>query len=95
MPIVVRAKKNQSIGDLIKTFKKMVAMSDVVQIVKDRRFYIKPSQIKAAKVTEFSRLRRRSRSLKKMKNVSPQVVSRINDRLAKRGRIATKKGARY
>jgi len=81
MPIIVRAKKTESTNDLIRKFKKMTATADIVQIVKDRRYFRKPSRIKADKTAEMSRLNRRSRSLKKTKNVSPQALMKINQRL--------------
>jgi ribosomal protein S21 len=81
MPIVLRAKKTESTNDLIRKFKKLTAAADIVQIVKDRRYFQKPSRIRATKVAEMSRLERRARSLKKTKNVSPQAIAKINQRL--------------
>lgn len=83
LPIVVKAKKNQSANDLIRQFKKVSVSSGIVDLVKDRRFFQKPSKKKAIKKIEKSRLQKRARSLKKMKNISPQVLSRINERLGK------------
>lgn len=81
MPIVIRAKKTESTNDLIRKFKKLTAAADIVQIVKDRRYFQKPSRVRATKVAEMSRLERRARSLKKTKNVSPQAIAKINQRL--------------
>ena len=81
MPIIIKAKKNQSTSDIIRQFKKVVAGAGVVQVAKDRRFFQKPSRIKASKVAERSRLKRRARSLKKMKNISPVAISKIQQRL--------------
>lgn len=81
MPIIIRAHGNDSTNDLIKKFKKVTIATDVVQIVKDRRYYQKPSKIKAVKNTEMRRLKKRARSLKKLKNISPQVIARIEERL--------------
>lgn len=81
MPIIIRAKKTESTNDLIRKFKKLTAAADIVQIVKDRRYFQKPSSIRAGKVAEMSRLERRARSLKKTKNVSPQAIAKINQRL--------------
>jgi len=81
MPIILRAKKTESTNDLIRKFKKLTAAADIVQIVKDRRYFQKPSRIRASKVAEMSRLERRARSLKKTKNVSPQAIAKINQRL--------------
>ncbi len=82
MPIIIKAQGNDSTNDLIKKFKKITVATDIVQIVKDRRYYQKPSKIKAVKNTEMRRLRKRARSLKKLKNISPQVLARIDDRLS-------------
>lgn len=81
MPIIVKAKKSESTNDLIRKFKKLTAAADVVQIVKDRRYFQKPSKIKSMKTSENSRLEKRARSLKRMKNISPQVLAKINQRL--------------
>lgn len=81
LPIIIKAKKNQSTSDVIRQFKKVVAGAGVVQVAKDRRFFQKPSRIKASKVAERSRLKRRARSLKKMKNISPVAISKIQQRL--------------
>ena len=83
MPIIVKAKKNQSANDLIRQFKKVSIASGIVDLIKDRRFFQKPSKKRAIKKIEKNRLQKRARSLKKMKNISPQVITRINDRLGK------------
>lgn len=82
MPIIIKAQGNDSTNDLIKKFKKATIATDVVQIVKDRRYYQKPSRIRAVHKIEMNRLRKRSRSLKKMKNISPQVLARMEERLS-------------
>lgn len=82
MPIIIKAQGNESTNDLIKKFKKATIATDVVQIVKDRRYYQKPSKLKAIYKTEMRRLRKRARSLKKQKNISPQVLTRIDERLS-------------
>ena len=81
MPIVIRAKKNQSTGDLIRQFKKAVAATGIVQIVKDRRYFQKPSKIKSLKTAEHSRLQKRAHSLKKTKNNYPITISKIRSRI--------------
>lgn len=81
LPIIVKAKKNDSTSDLIKKFKKMVAASDVVQICKDRRYHQKPSKTKSVNIAQYKRLRKRMRSLKKMKNTSASVLERMAERL--------------
>lgn len=83
MAIVVRAKKGDSTNDVIRKFKKASVASGIVQKVRDNRYYRKPSKIKAEKTATRSRLKRRARSLKKMKNISSQVISRINQKLGK------------
>lgn len=83
MPIVIKAKKSDSTNDLIRKFKKAVAATGIVQIVKDRRYFKKPSKIKAEQTATNSRLKRRARSLKKMKNISPAALARINQKLGK------------
>lgn len=82
MPIIVKAQGNDTTGDLIKKFKKITIATDVVQKAKDRRYYQKPSKIKAVKKIEISRLKKRVRSLKKMKNISPQILTRIQERIS-------------
>ena len=81
LPIIIRAKKNQSTNDVIRQFKKAIANAGVVQIAKDRRYFAKPSRVKATGVAERSRLKRRARSLKKTKNISPIAIRKIQQRL--------------
>lgn len=81
LPIIIKAKKNQSTGDIIRQFKKASASAGTVQIVKDRRYFAKPSRIKADLTADRSRLKKRARSLKNRKNVSPTALVRINQRL--------------
>lgn len=83
MPIIIKAKAGDSSHDVIKKFKKAVAASDIVAKARDRRFYKKPSAIRTEKKSEKRRLRKRARSLKRMKNISAAVMQRINDRLSK------------
>lgn len=83
MPIIIKAKAGDSTHDIIKKFKKAVTSSDIVQKARDRKFFVKPSQERAVKKTERRRLRKRSRSLKKMKNISQTALQRISERLSK------------
>lgn len=83
MPIIIKAKSGDSTHDVIKKFKKAVTNSDIVQKARDRKFFVKPSQERAVKKTEKRRLRKRSRSLKKMKNISQSALQRISERLGK------------
>lgn len=82
MPIIVKAKKNESFNDLFKRFKKKVIVSDIVQKVKDRRYHQKPSRLKATKTAERSRLKKRLHSLKKTKNISPIAIGKIVERMS-------------
>ncbi|HNV45016.1 30S ribosomal protein S21 [Candidatus Woesebacteria bacterium] len=81
LPVIIKAKKNQSTADVIRQFKKASASAGTVQIAKDRRYFAKPSRIKADKTAERSRLKKRAQSLKKRKNVSPAAIARIQQRL--------------
>ena len=81
LPIIIKAQANDSTSDVIKRFKKASIATDIVQIVKDRRYYRKPSRLRAVHTIEMIRLRKRARSLKKLKNISPQVLARIAERL--------------
>lgn len=83
MPVVVVATAKDSTGDVIKKFKKATAFANTVQIAKDRRYFTKPSQLRAAKKIEKARLGKRLRSLKRMKNISPTVIQRLTERLSK------------
>jgi ribosomal protein S21 len=58
-----------------------VAATGLVQIVKDRRYFQKPSKIKSLKTAENSRLRKRAHSLRKTKNISALTISKIRARL--------------
>lgn len=85
MPIIIKAGQGDSLGDLIRRFKKQTAMADVVQKARDRQVFKKASQVRAVKKIEKSRLRKRTRSLKRMKNISPAVIQRLHARLSERG----------
>jgi len=63
MPIVIRAKKNDSTSDVIKKFKKFVASANVLEIAKDREFYFKPSAVKNIKNNELKRQKQRSKRI--------------------------------
>jgi ribosomal protein S21 len=81
LPIIIKPHGSDSTGDLIKRFKKAIIATDIVQKVKDRRYYQKPSQVKAVQTIQKKRLQKRTRSLKKMKNISPQVIARLEERI--------------
>jgi ribosomal protein S21 len=68
MPIIIRAKRDDHPGDIIKKFKKVVAATDIIQIVKDRRYFQKPSELRTVRMNEIRRMKKRLRSIKKLKN---------------------------
>lgn len=82
MAIVVKAKGSDTTNDLIKKFKKLTVSTDVVQKVKDRQYHLRPSEVKKNNHNEKRRLAKRLRGLKKMKNISPDIISRMHDKLA-------------
>lgn len=82
MPIIIKAQSNESTNDLIKKFKKITVATDIVQKAKDRRYYQKPSQVKAVRKIAIQRLKKRMRSLKKMKNISPQALVKMAERIS-------------
>lgn len=84
MPIVIKAQGNDSTNDVIRKFKKAVSATNIVQQAKDRAVFVKPSQKRAVKKISTKRLQRRVRKLKRMKNISPQVIQRITDRISQR-----------
>lgn len=81
MPIIIKANKNDSAGDVIKKFKKASASTNVVQQAKDRRYFTKPSQVRAQKKIKVKRLQHRIRTLKRMKNITAETIQKIEDRM--------------
>ncbi len=81
MPIVIRADSNDTTGDVIRKFKKATIATNVVQIAKDRRYHQKESQLRAQKKIERNRLRKKMRSLKRTKNISPESIERLRERI--------------
>lgn len=59
MPVVVKAKKNDSTNDLIKRFKRLTIVANVLDIAKEREFYFKPSAKKNIQMNEIKRQKRR------------------------------------
>lgn len=84
MPIVIKAQKGDSTRDLIRQFKKATAATDIVNKVKDRRFYIKRAQKMNVLKSQKRRLKNKIRSLKKMKNISPRVIEYLTERLSEK-----------
>jgi ribosomal protein S21 len=82
MPIIIKAQKGDSVRDLIRRFKKATAATDIVNVVKDRRYNIKPAQKMNVLKSQKRRLKKKIRSLKKMKNVSPRVTEYLTERLS-------------
>ncbi len=72
MPIIIKARGDDHTGDLIKKFKKVIAATNIIQVVKDRKYYQKPSELRSVKMNELRRMHKRMRSLKKQKNVVQQ-----------------------
>lgn len=82
MAIVIKSNGSDSLGDLVRRFKKQTAIADVAQQARDRQFYRKDSRVRSVKKMQKNRLARRVRSLKRMKNISPATIQRLNERLA-------------
>ncbi len=91
MPIVIKTQKGDSTRDLIRQFKKATAATDIVNKVKDRRFYVKPAQNMNILKSQKRRLKNKIRSLKKMKNVSPRVIAYLTERLSEKKQKPEKK----
>lgn len=82
MPVVITSSGKDSTHDLIKRFKKATAAAGIVQQAKDKRFHIKKAKIRAEKKIQTNRLKRRVRSLKRMKNVPSSVITRLTERIS-------------
>lgn len=82
MSIIVKNRGNESVNDLIKRFKKISVSLDINTLVRDRQYHLKPSQVRKNAVNDNRRLRRRLRGLKKMKNISPDIITRMHDKLS-------------
>jgi ribosomal protein S21 len=77
LPIIIKARHEDHPGDLIKKFKKVIAATNIIQVVKDRKYYMKPSEVRTVRQNELRRMHKRLRSLKKMKNIpAPRVIVR-------------------
>jgi ribosomal protein S21 len=77
VPIIIKAKGDDHTGDLIKKFKKIIAATNIIQVVKDRKYYMKPSEVRTVRQNELRRMKKRLRSLKKMKNIpAPKIPKR-------------------
>jgi len=77
LPIIIKARPDDHPGDLIKKFKKVVAATNIVQIVKDRKYYMKPSEVRTVRQNEIRRMQKRTRAIKRLKNApTPKPPSR-------------------
>lgn len=63
MPIVIRAKKSDSTSDVIKRFKKLVTIANVLDIARSREFHFKPSALKNIRLNELKRQKRRAKKI--------------------------------
>lgn len=83
MPIIIKANQKSNTNSLIRDFKKVIAVTDIVQRVRDRRYFQKPSKINAVKKIQKNRLQRKIRVLKHTKNIGADVIDRMTARLNK------------
>lgn len=60
MPTVVRKRPGQSDDKLIADFRKKVLADDLIEEIKNREFYKKPSVIKQERIKERRKMRPRS-----------------------------------
>lgn len=81
MPIIVKAKKGDSASNLIRKFKKLVSASEIVQKTRDRRYFKKPSTLKAERLSEKRHLRKKLKTLKKMKNVPSRSLESLRSKI--------------
>jgi ribosomal protein S21 len=83
LPIIIKAKPKDNSNSLIREFKKVIAVTDIVQRVRDRRYFQKPSKINSVKKIQKNRLQRKIRVLKHTKNIGADVIDRMTARLNK------------
>jgi len=83
LPIIIKANPKSNTNSLIRDFKKVIAVTDIVQRVRDRRYFQKPSKINAIKKIQKNRLQRKIRVLKHTKNIGADVIDRMTARLNK------------
>ncbi len=84
MPIIIKAGPKSNTNDIIRQFKKATFAANIVQIAKERRYFLKPSAKRAKKKIEFIRLRKRLRSMKKRKNSPQSSIEHLLFRLGTR-----------
>ncbi len=83
MPVIIRKSKNDSTSTLVRKFKKTTSFLDIVQKARDRRYYKKPSTIKAERKSEKRHLKKKLKTLKDMKNVPPQSLERLKEKISR------------
>ena len=84
MPIIIKAGPKSNTNDLIRRFKKATFSANVVQIARDRKYFIKPAKQRAAKKIEFNRLRKRLHNMKRRKNSPQSSIEHLVYRLGTR-----------
>ncbi len=82
MPVIIKKTKNDSTGTLIRKFKKITMFMDIVQNARDRRYYKKPSTLKAEKNSTKRHLHKKLKTLKKMKNIPPASLERLREKIS-------------
>lgn len=60
MPTIVKAKKDEPAGSVIRRFKKQVMQDGVLKDIKKKEYYVKPSQLRKEKKKEWERQKRRA-----------------------------------
>lgn len=63
MAIVVKAGPQDNTDQVIRKFKKKVLQNDLINKIKDREFFKKPSLIKKEKLSEKRRQRKRAKRI--------------------------------
>ena len=83
LPIIIKAKPKDNNNSIIREFKKVSAITGIVDRVRDGRYFQKPSKVKSIKKIQKTRLRRKIRVLKHTKNIGVDVIDRMTARLNK------------
>jgi ribosomal protein S21 len=66
---------------LIRKFKKIISANEIVQNARDRRYYKKPSTLKAERLSEKRHLRKKLKTLKRMKNVPSRSLESLRSKI--------------
>lgn len=67
MPTIVKSKPGESKSQLIQRFKKDVLQAQIIEIAREKKAYIKPSEKRKLVKNEFRRLKKRRKRLKSRK----------------------------